>query len=157
MFQDWGTRQCLLVLVHWIIFTGTVEFGTSSVHLMSSLPGAGNVRFSLNGTTYQNNSIVTLEDIGKKDDALFCVTNGSISRRNWLISRSNWFFPNGTRVPSKNSKEWDFYRTRNQSVVLLNRRGSGEDGIYCCKIPDSMNVTLTIYIGVYSANTTTGE
>ena len=120
------------------------------MHLMSSFPGLGDVWFSLNGTTYQNNSIVTLEDIGKKDDALFCVTNGS-------ISRSNWFFPNGTRVPSKNSKEWDFYRTRNQSVVLLNRRGSGEDGIYCCKIPDSMNVTLTIYIGVYSANTTTGE
>ena len=138
-----------MVLVHWIIFTGTVEFGTSSVHLMSSLPGAGNVRFSLNGTTYQNNSIVTLEDIGEKDDALFCVTNGSNSR--W-----NWFFPNGTRVPSKDN-ESDFYRTRDEMVVLLNRRGSGEDGIYRCEIPDSMNVTQTVYIGVYSANTTTGE
>ena len=126
------------------------------MHLMSSLPGAGNVRFSLNGTTYQNNSIVTLEDIGEKDDALFCITNGSNSRRNWLIYRGNWFFPNGTRVSSKD-KEWDFYRTRNQSVVLLNRRGSGEDGIYRCEIPDSMNVTQTIYIGVYLANSSTGE
>ena len=119
------------------------------MHLMSSFPGAGNVWFSLNGTTYQNNSIVTLEDIGEKDDGLFCVTNGSIPSR-------NWFFPNGTRVPS-NDNELDFYRTRDEMVVLWNRRGSGEDGIYRCEIPDSMNVTLTIYIGVYTANTSTGE
>ena len=36
---------------------------------------AGDVWFSLNGTTYQNNSIVTLEDIGEGGDALLCVTD----------------------------------------------------------------------------------
>ena len=116
---------------------------------MSSLPGADDVWFSLNDTTYQNNSIVTLEDIGEKDDALFCINN-------WSISRRNWFFPNGTRVPSSNNK-WDFYRTRGEMVVELNRRRGGEEGIYYCEIIDSMNVTLTIYIGVYTANTSTGE
>ena len=36
---------------------------------------AGDVWFSLNGTTYQNNSLVTLTDIGENDTALLCETN----------------------------------------------------------------------------------
>ena len=42
-------------------------------------------------------------------------------------------------------------------MVQLNRRRGGEDGIYRCEIPDSMNVTQTIYIGVYTADTSTGK
>ena len=38
-------------------------------------------------------------------------------------------------------------------VVCLNRRRGGVDGIYRCVIPDSMDVTQTIYIGVYTAST----
>ena len=92
---------------------------------------------------------MTLEDIGKEDDALLCKASGS-------NSRSNWFFPNGTRVPSHGNK-WDFYRTIGEMVVYLNRGRGGVEGIYRCEILDSMNVTLTIYIGVYTANTSTGE
>ena len=69
----------------------------------------------------------------------------------------NWFFPNETRVSSEttvNGTQWDFYRTRRASVVRLNRRRGGEDGIYHCEIPDTANVTQTIYIGVYN---TTGK
>jgi len=40
-------------------------------------------------------------------------------------------------------------------VVLMHRRGGGEDGIYRCEIHDSIGVLQTIYIGVY--NTSTGE
>ena len=36
-------------------------------------------------------------------------------------------------------------------VVSLNRRRGGEEGIYHCKIPDLTNVTQTIYIGIYTA------
>ena len=36
-------------------------------------------------------------------------------------------------------------------MVRLNRRRGGEDGIYRCEIPDSMNVNQNIYIGVYTA------
>ena len=40
---------------------------------MSSFPGAGDVWFSLRNTTYQNKSIVLLEDIGEgDDDAVLC-------------------------------------------------------------------------------------
>ena len=123
--------------------------------MVSLLPCEG-VRFSLNGTTYQNNSIVTLEDIGEGDDALRCVTDlTACCRPPYSIGPTvigYWFFPNGTKVSSSNN-QWDFHRTRGQMVVRLQRRRGGVTGIYSCEIPDAMNVTQTIYIGVYSGGT----
>ena len=119
---------------------------------------AGDVWFSLNGTIYQNNSIVTLEDIGEGDDALLCRTDITDCCRPPYTDNyyGNWFFPNGSRVPSSGS-QWDFHRTRGQSVVHLHRRRGGADGIYRCEIPipqsDAENVILTIFIGVYTAST----
>ena len=119
----------------------------------------GDVRFSLNGTTYQNNSVVTLEDISEGDDALLCRTdlrNCCQTTQNGSRALGNWFFPNGNRVPSDttaNGTQWDVYRNRGTSVVRLNRRREGEEGIYRCEIPDTLNVTQTIYIGVYTAST----
>ena len=124
--------------------------------IISSFPGA-DVWFSLSSTTYQNNSLVTLEDIGENDTALLCKTNLTDCCQHPYEKRvaiGNWFFPNGTRVPSGGS-QLDLYRTRNQSVVFLHRRRGGVEGIYRCKIPVSMNVTQSIYIGVY--DTSAGE
>ena len=119
---------------------------------MSSFSGATDVWFSLSGTTYQNNSCVTLEDIDENDNALNC----KISRTDCCINntgtyRGNWFFPNGSRVLS-GDKLWNFYRTRGEMVVHMKRRRGGEEGIYHCEIPDSTNVKQTIYIGVYTAS-----
>ena len=47
--------------------------------------------------------------------------------------------------------KWDFYRNRGDMVVRMYRRRGGVEGIYRCEIPDSMNVTQTIYIGMYTA------
>ena len=98
---------------------------------------------------------MTLEDIGEDDTALFCMTNFTACCRAPYTGENgtglgNLYFPNGTEVPSS-GMQWDFYRIRGPMVVSLNRRGGGEDGIYQCEIPDSMNVTQTIYIGVYTA------
>ena len=98
-----------------------------------------------------------LEDIGVGDDALVCITHLTACCRPPYtgINRSalgNWYFPNGTRVPSSGN-QWDFYKTRVQMVVRLRRRRGGEEGIYRCVIPVTMNVNQTIYIGVYSAST----
>ena len=122
---------------------------------IQTFPGARDVWFSLNGTTYQNNSYVTLEDIGVGNDSLLCVTNLTACCRHPYTGENgsamgNWFFPNGTRVPSSGIM-WDFQRTRGQMEVILQRTRGGEEGIYRCEIPDSRSVIQTIYIGVYSA------
>ena len=126
---------------------------TMTVHGVSSIPGESDVRFSLRGITYQNNSLVTLEDIGEGYDALLCLTDLTACCRppyTWG-SKGNWFFPNETRVPSS-SFQWNFHRTRGQMVVRLYRRRGGENGIYRCVIPDTTDVNQSIYIGVYTAN-----
>ena len=96
---------------------------------------------------------MNLEEIGEEDDALFCIANSTACCRggDGFIS-GNWFLPNETRVVS-DYELWDFYRERKKMMVLLHRRRGGKDGIYRCEIPDSMNVTQTMYIGVYSAST----
>ena len=117
----------------------------------------------LRNTTYRNNSIVMLEEIGEGDDALLCITNQTACCRRPHTGEmgpaiGNWFFPNGTRVPSDiangtSGEKWDLYRDRGQMVVHMNRRRGGVEGIYRCEIPDAMNVNQTIYIGVYSPST----
>ena len=115
----------------------------------------GGVGFSFNGTTYQNNSLVTLEGIGEvDDDVLLCMTDQTACCRPPYTRSAigNWFFPNGTRVPSSGSHS-DFHRTRGQSAVLLHHRRGGTDGVYRCEIPNTTGVIQTIYIGVYTADT----
>ena len=121
---------------------------------VASYPVAVDVWFSLRNTTYQNNSNVILEDIGEGGDALLCMTNytGCCQTTQTQSSSGNWFFPNGTRVSSLGNNS-DMYRTRGQMVVRLHHRGGGEEGIYRCEIPDSMHVTQSIYIGVFSIST----
>ena len=68
------------------------------------------------------------------------------------VAIGNWYFPNGTRIPSSGA-QGDLHRTRGQSAILLHRRTGGVNGVYGCEIPDAMNVTQTIYFGVYSAST----
>ena len=120
--------------------------------MISFFPGAGDVRFSLRNTTYQNNSCVTLEDIGEGNDALLCVTNLTACCKHPYIGNGsasgNWFFPNKTRIPSQG----EFYRDRGEMVVRLNRRTGGVEGVYRCEIRDSRNVNQTLYIGVYTTS-----
>ena len=126
-------------------------------------PGAGDVCVSLRNTTYHNNSLVTLDDIGEGDNgALLCRTNQTACCQAPYTGESgsgirNWYFPSGPKVVGFVGLSTSFYRNRGQKVVRLNRKRGGEDGIYRCVIPDSMNVPQTIYIGVYTMNSSTGE
>ena len=140
----------------------TNPFSFVALHAFPSLSDAADVRFALNGTIYQNNRLVALEDIGEDGDALLCMTdNTACCGRAQVPGRrilGDWFYPNGTRVPNRqiyyryNTHIWEFYRNRGQSVVRLNRRRGGVNGIYRCVIPDTAGVYQTIYIGVYTAN-----
>ena len=119
------------------------------------------IEFSLNGTTYHNNSLVALEGIGENNTALLCMINLTACCQPPYTGENgsvlgNWFFPNGTRVPNANETSgelWDFYSEGGEAVVLLNRRRGGVKGIYRCEIPDLMNVNQTRFIGVYTADT----
>ena len=97
---------------------------------------------------------MALEDIGEGNDGLLCVTNLTACCVYPYIGNGspsgNWFFPNGTRVANP---QWEFYRERGNMKVILKRKRGGVEGIYSCEIPDSMNVTQTINIGLYTAKT----
>ena len=128
-------------------------------HTLITFSNVDDIWFSLNGRTYKNNSLVTLDDIGENDTALLCMTNLSDCCQSPYAGSvmSDWWFPNGTAVPSANLSEtsdlnWEFYSDRGQMVVRMYRRRGGVSGIYRCEIPDSVNVTQTIYIGVYTAS-----
>ena len=101
---------------------------------------------------------MNLEDIGEYGGALLCNTNLTACCRPPYTEPAigNWYFPNGTRLPSTGN-HWGFHRNRGEMVVCMHRRRGGVSGIYRCEIPDSVDVTQTIYIGVYAANTSTGE
>ena len=138
--------------------------------VFSSISG---VRFSLRGTTYQNNSLITLEDIGDGGvNALLCMTDLADCCRSGdtpsgIGALGDWFFPNGTAVPNMIIGFVDggfsgipiiseFYRNREFRVVRMNRRRGGVDGIYRCEIPVSLGppiVYQNVYIGVYTAST----
>ena len=117
----------------------------------------GEVGFTFKGAALSNNSLVTLDDIGEGEDALRCMTdNISCCRPPYTqnLGRSalgNWFFPNGTRVPSSGS-QWDFHRTRGDMMVLLHKRRGGVNGVFYCVLPDKEGIQQTTYIGVYTGN-----
>ena len=137
------------------------SFNTSDSGI-TFLPGAG-VRFWLNGTTYQNNSLVSLEDIGENDYALLCLTDLTVCCRTPYTgipghAVGNWYFPNGTRVRSYTAnsttgEQWEIYRTRGQKLIYLHLRRGGASGIYLCTIPDGASVYQNITIGLYTAGT----
>ena len=108
----------------------------------------------MNGAITPNHGFVLLNNIGGGDASLLCLTNRPACCRSPYAEngRGNWFFPNGTRVPST-GMQWDFHRTRGHSMVRLQRRRGGVNGIYRCEIPDAMNVNQSLYIGVYTNST----
>ena len=125
-----------------------------------SFPGASDVRFLLNGTTYRNNSLVALEDIGEGDYALLCITDNTAccarAQSPGLVVLGDWYYPNRTGVPNaivvSPDLQWEFYRNRGPSVVRMNRRRGGVNGIYRCVIPDTAGFTQSMYIGLYTVN-----
>ncbi len=106
---------------------------------------------------YPNNSIVTITDIGVGDNALFCLSNSSscCRPRNGMAS-GEWFLPGGSS-PISGSGSFstdDFSRNRRSSAVLLNRRNNavGPEGLYHCDVIDALNITQSLYIGIYTVN-----
>ena len=98
---------------------------------------------------------------GSIDNPLLCVTPDNTtycsSAETEGAPLGNWYFPNGTEVPT-NGTGWLFYSTRGPGVVRLHRHTGGVSGIYRCVIPDQSGVNQTLYVGLYATTiTTSGE
>ena len=110
----------------------------------------------MNGAIIPNHGFVLLDSIGESPNSLLCLTDnrmccGRVQSPGGSIL-GDWYYPNHTGVAS-NGVMWEFYRSRGQSVVRLNRRRGGVTGIYHCVIPDAAVVDQTMFIGVYTADT----
>ena len=112
----------------------------------------------MNGVAIPNHGFAVLDNIGEGDESLRCLTDlPACCRRPYTTDPmmsvlGNWYFPNGTRVPSSGN-QWNFHRTRGQMVVRLHRRRGGATGIYHCNVLDQNGEQLSRYVGVYTTNT----
>ena len=105
---------------------------------------------------YANNSLLDINLVGEgfegfritNDGALECHTDDITCCR--VIDnpdgpgRGEWFYPDGTVVPSP-IVSTGFYRTRGHMVIRLNRIGgvTRPTGVYRCEIPGAGGVTIT--------------
>ena len=113
---------------------------------------------SLNAQPITNNSIVLLQSIGEGAGALLCTTDRTACCTGTLGQAGEWFYPDGRMVPIVNpappATAEPYYRNRGTSLIRLNRRSSQGlsvmyTGVYCCQIPDQMNVMQTLCVGAY--------
>ena len=106
--------------------------------------------FQLGGTTYPNNTIVLLEDIGEGDNALLCVSNNTHCCVASSTFRGEFYYPNGTMLPIKNVGH-SVYRNREASFIRFNRRGNAVNlplGRYRCDIIDATGAKQSLYINI---------
>ena len=112
---------------------------------------SADVSLKLNDQLLVNYNIVALEDITTGDGRLFCLTNTASCCRaidTGSVGVGEWFFPNGTSVPPRDSL---LTRERGTSFVALSR-GSSSDvstGLYRCEIPDVNGEIVTLTAGIY--------
>lgn len=99
---------------------------------------------------YINNSVVLLTEVGEgAEGALLCKTNlinccGTATNRH-----GEFYYPNGTRVPTKGFQA-GFYRNRGDQIIRLNRREGvmAPVGKFRCQIPDTNGVMQYLFINL---------
>ena len=109
------------------------------------------------GETYSNNSSHTKVQLTPPrslqciTDRISCCNNNSYPQ----LQAGEWFFPDGTLVPTMNNSNFTLYRDRGSDCsVNLNKHSTSFGvapplGSYCCVIPDAggENHTLCANIG----------
>ena len=85
--------------------------------------------------TYNSGDEIKIFDIGESADAVTCMTTISNCCNNNNRRNGEWYYPNGSKVPTMD-KNLDFYRNRRSQQVLLHRRNnaSGPLGYHCCEL-----------------------
>ena len=95
---------------------------------------------------------MTLSDIGVNSNSLLCLTdNAECCRHSDTPHRvREWYFPNNDSVGMKDDGG-SMYMNRGPSVVRLHRKNNDTmpTGVFRCEIPDALNNSRSIYVGVY--------
>ena len=110
------------------------------------------VYLSLKGVVYSNNSVILITEIEQtnatSNNGIQCITD----RRPCCATLPNrfgeWFFPNGSNVPSIVNNPTSFYRNRgDDGKVNLNHVNSDvmmPTGRFCCVVPDATSTDVTV-------------
>ena len=104
-----------------------------------------------------NNSLITLNDLGEGNSALFCATDRGECCTAESDYDGNWFVPSGSKIEQQfaNSTQ-ELYVSRADQTVGLNYVNVSDydvpSGIYHCEIADNNNVTNHLYVGIYPQN-----
>ena len=92
------------------------------------------------GVTYNSNEIIPLTSVGEGTNGVICMTTRTdcCTNLNNEIRNGDWYYPNGSIVPTKNINQ-DFYRNRGTQQVILNRRNNAMSptGSFCCELLNS--------------------
>lgn len=105
----------------------------------------------MEGQEYGNNSVVNVHSIGEGTKALLCVTDKqdccNASSSNRAETFGEFFFPNGTRVPT-DEKRHGLYRHQGERHISLNKREGVKfpAGRYSCELLDGGGVIQEVFI-----------
>ena len=109
-------------------------------------------RFEFRGNVLTNNSYVLRGILNSPtaigdgvNNSLHCVTNYT-NCCNSGSGMGNWYDKSGMEVSDQADGDSDYYVTRGDGVVYLNRKGHGDSGIWRCDIPDNSGRIQSIYI-----------
>ena len=120
----------------------------------------------LNGVLYAHNSEIAITEVGEEDNALQCRTDSTTCCANDPMRGQRrggeWHYPDNSLVDNDASGN-DFYRTRGDMTVSLNRRNGATQptGLYCCELPTAAHpntnakTCITLFYGTTQTTTTT--
>ena len=107
----------------------------------------------LKGVQYGNNTMVYLNSIGERSEALMCLTPCCPSHE---LTESSWQLPDGM-TDSSRGDGWNI--TKRPGALLLHRQNNfvPSPGVYTCIIPDINFESRHLYILGYTTNTQPGK
>ena len=147
-----------------------VAVSTAPCHVHACVCMHAGVYLSLNDVIYANNSVIPITDIGETSNmyttsntGLQCITD----RRPCCNSRPNrsgqWFFPDGTTVPSSSYYYYNslFYRNRgDDGTVNLNRVNASvmmPTGQFYCMVHDAADTEQIVCVDIGILNMHVGQ
>ena len=107
------------------------------------------VYLTLKGLVYANNSAIPITEIGEtnttSNTGLQCITD----RMPCCLTRGRageWYFPDGTQVPTLREGAMFYRNRRDDGTVSLNCINDVimPNGLFCCVVPNALNVMQTI-------------